>query len=135
MLKHWRLPHDAIFFARPYFCSGHFISLSRWEMLHRSQPSSFFVLILSSAKDGVINYQPATFFPFTLLILLIAHEKPSLPTSSSLSLPPSYFIFLWFSSSESGYYSNESLPLPFKNIILFSRQLEKEWHCSLLRWL
>lgn len=63
-LKHWRLPHDAIFFVKPYFCSGHFISLSRSEMLHHSQPSYFFVLILFFAKDGGINYQPATLFPF-----------------------------------------------------------------------
>lgn len=74
----------------------------------------FFVFILFSVKDGVINYQPAAFFLFSLLILLTAHEKPSLPTTSSLSLPPSYFIFLWFSSSVGGVCSNESLPPPFK---------------------
>lgn len=87
-------------------------------MLHHSQTVLFFVLILFSAKDGVINYQRATLSPFTLLILLKAHKKPSLQTIFSLFLPPSYSIFLWFNSSKGGYYSNESFPLPFKNIIL-----------------
>jgi len=76
--------------------------------------AKFFFFIFFSAEDGVVNYQPAALFRFSLLILLTAHEKPALPTTSSLSLPPSYFIFHWFSSSVGGDCSNESLPPPFK---------------------
>lgn len=96
----------------------------------------FFVLILFSAKDGVINYQPTAFLLPSLLILLTSQERPFLPTTFSLSLPPSYFVSLWFSSSLGGDCSNENLLPAFKrNVILFSRQLENEWHCSLLRQL
>lgn len=79
-------------------------------MLHCSQPSPFFKFSFLLK----ISYQPATFFPFPLLVLLTDHEKLSLPTTSSLSLPPSYFIFRWFNSLEGGDSNNESLPPSFK---------------------
>lgn len=90
-----------------------------------------FCFILFPTKDSVINYRPDTFLPLSLLTLKKLSFPP--PPPFSLYLP----IVLLFCGSIQHCVVITALKVflnTFKNT-LFSRQVEKEWHCSLLEWL
>lgn len=110
-------------------------TLCHWvgEKTYIAHSQFLFCFILFPTKDSVINYRPDTFLPLSLLTL----KKLSFPPPTFLSLSSNCFIVLWFNSTLRGDLVIAALKVflnTFKNT-QFSRQVEKEWHCSLLEWL
>lgn len=104
-------------------------TLCHWvgEKCYVAHRQVLFSFILFFPKDSVINYQPDVFFPF-FSRGSVNSSWETISFSLLLSISPLFYYLVQFYS---GWGLQHWVSLhPFKNIILFSRQLKKEWQCA-----